>query len=174
MSFFTNKDNDVAQEDKLPEFNPEGSTPVEHEENQLVEQEVTTDVETEEDFHDNEFDYPSDDEELHVEEEPVVEDNPLSMEPVSEEYQPVAESGVAILERAQRLHDEYVREGEEARELALKEAEEIRSNAIQDAENESRSIQDRISELKAFEEEYIARIRALSERVLDATSKNDE
>lgn len=91
--------------------------------------------------------------------------------PVAEETPEVreeAQNSVSLLSRAQQLHDEYIREGENARAQALAEAEEIRSNAVAEAEREAHAIQARIEELKTFENEYRARVKALSDHVLKA------
>jgi len=71
----------------------------------------------------------------------------------------------AMLQLALELHDKYIREGEEQRDIALKEAEVQANRLLEDAKRqredelqrldvERKSINARISELREFETEY--------------------
>ncbi len=125
----------------------------------------------------------------HVEEEP-------EQAPVETEQHAVAEapretpdqSAAGIIALANRLHDEYVRNGEEERDRLIKEANEEHRRIVSDAEEKSRTtlenleakkgeLEKSIETLRTFERDYRSRLRNYLEnqlRDLDTTETQDK
>ena len=87
------------------------------------------------------------------------------------------ESAAGMLALAQRLHDEYVRNGQEegdrivseARshgEQLVHEAETQRDQTLQQLDNERTSLERKIDELRNFEREYRSRLKSYLEGLL--------
>ncbi|MDO4606600.1 MAG: DivIVA domain-containing protein [Bowdeniella nasicola] len=101
-------------------------------------------------------------------------------EPVEEpvvESSRSAESAAGMLALAQRLHDEYVRNGQdeserivaEARERGdsiIKEAEDKYNNTLAQLESERSQLERKIDELRAYERDYRSRMKSYLEGLL--------
>ncbi|WP_454300666.1 DivIVA domain-containing protein [Salana multivorans] len=108
-------------------------------------------------------------------EEPQPEAPPVVEEPPAPVYAPPSgasepESATGMLQLAQRLHDEYVRNGQaeadrivgEARaeaERLVGEAEGQRARTLQQLETEQATLESKISQLRAFERDYRLRLK---------------
>ena len=84
------------------------------------------------------------------------------------------EAVAGMLQLAQKLHDDYVRSGEEQRDKIVGEAKEHATRLVQEAEERQREtlgslereqslLERRIDELRAFERDYRARLRSYLE-----------
>ncbi len=126
-----------------------------------------------------------------IEAEPVVEE--AAIEPEPEVAQPVApaasaapaetsqestaESAAGVLAMAQRLHDEYVAEGERKRDEIISQAEHEANRLVTEAQETSRktledfekrksTLEREVEELRGFERDYRSRLRAFIENQL--------
>lgn len=97
--------------------------------------------------------------------------------PVAQQASAGPESAAGMLALAQRLHDEYVRNGQEegdrivaeARangENLVREAETKRDETLQQLENERTLLERKIDELRNFEREYRSRLKSYLEGLL--------
>jgi len=92
------------------------------------------------------------------------------------------EAAAGMLALAQKLHDEYVRNGEQARDRIIGEARELANRLVREAEEKQRQtlgsleqerslLERKIDELRTFEREYRSRLKSYMEgqlRELDA------
>ena len=124
-----------------------------------------------------------------VEAEPVVEEEPEAPEPEVVQAAPAApaepapettttaESAAGVLAMAQRLHDEYVAEGETKRDEIISEAEREATRMVTEAQETSRktleefekrktTLEREVEELRGFERDYRSRLRAFIENQL--------
>lgn len=125
-----------------------------------------------------------------VEAEPVVEDAAVGPEPEIVQAAPAApaapaesapestaESAAGVLAMAQRLHDEYVAEGERKRDEIISEAEREANRMVTEAQETSRktleefekrktTLEREVEELRGFERDYRSRLRAFIENQL--------
>ncbi|SBS74032.1 DivIVA domain-containing protein [uncultured Microbacterium sp.] len=117
----------------------------------------------------------------HVEEEPVVEEEPAPVAAV-ETPAPAASAAPAaasagIIELAQRLHDEHVAEGLAQKDKLISEAEGKAASIVAEAEARARDevarleserskLEGRITELRQFERDYRTQLRNLIEEKL--------
>ena len=101
---------------------------------------------------------------------PVVE-SPIVDTPKIEPSGNNAESAAAMLEMAQRLHDEYVAKGKAERERIVtearatgeqltREAENQRNQTLSQLEKERANLEHKIDELRRFESDYRTRLRS--------------
>ena len=108
---------------------------------------------------------------------PVVE-SPLVETPKSEPSGNNAESAAAMLEMAQRLHDEYVAKGKAERERIVtearatgeqltREAENQRNQTLSQLEKERANLEHKIDELRRFESDYRTRLRSYLTNLLN-------
>lgn len=124
-------------------------------------------------------------------EEPVVEETPAPVEesPAEEPVAPVvaapaaampesAQSATSMLALAQRVHDEYVRDGKEESERIIAEARAKGDEIVADAQNQHETIlaqldqqrgllETKINELRTFESEYRSNLRGHLETLLN-------
>lgn len=88
--------------------------------------------------------------------------------------QPAPEAAAAMLQLAQKLHDDYVRSGEEQRDKIVGDAKEHASRLVREAEEQQREtlgslerektlLERKIDELRAFERDYRARLKSYLE-----------
>ena len=98
---------------------------------------------------------------------------------------PAPESATSMLALAQRVHDEYVRDGREegdriiaeSREKAtdiVKNAEDERDRVLADLDNKRRELEGKIEELKSFERNYRSQIRSHLETLLGNLEQNSQ
>ena len=108
---------------------------------------------------------------------PVVE-SPIVETPKIEPGSNNAESAAAMLEMAQRLHDEYVAKGKAERERIVtearatgeqltREAENQRNQTLSQLEKESANLEHKIDELRRFESDYRTRLRSYLTNLLN-------
>ena len=108
---------------------------------------------------------------------PVVE-SPIVETPKIEPSGNNAESAAAILEMAQRLHDEYVAKGKAERERIVtearatgeqltREAENQRNQTLSQLEKERANLEHKIDELRRFESDYRTRLRSYLTNLLN-------
>ena len=108
---------------------------------------------------------------------PVVE-SPLVETPKIEPSCNNAESAAAMLEMAQRLHDEYVAKGKAERERIVtearatgeqltREAENQRNQTLSQLEKERANLEHKIDELRRFESDYRTRLRSYLTNLLN-------
>ena len=108
---------------------------------------------------------------------PVVE-SPIVETPKIEPSGNNAESAAAMLEMAQRLHDEYVVKGKAERERIVtearatgeqltREAENQRNQTLSQLEKERANLEHKIDELRRFESDYRARLRSYLTNLLN-------
>lgn len=108
---------------------------------------------------------------------------PVASAPVPEPMRPVAqleavgqgpEAAAGMLALAQKLHDEYVRNGEQQRDRIVGEAREHANRLVREAEEKQRQtlgsleqerslLERKIDELRAFEREYRSRLKSYLE-----------
>ncbi len=108
---------------------------------------------------------------------PVVE-SPIMETPKIEPSGNNAESAAAMLEMAQRLHDEYVAKGKAERERIVtearatgeqltREAENQRNQTLSQLEKERANLEHKIDELRRFESDYRTRLRSYLTNLLN-------
>ena len=108
---------------------------------------------------------------------PVVE-SPMVDTPKIEPSGNNAESAAAMLEMAQRLHDEYVAKGKAERERIVtearatgeqltREAENQRNQTLSQLEKERANLEHKIDELRRFESDYRTRLRSYLTNLLN-------
>ena len=108
---------------------------------------------------------------------PVVE-SPIVETPKIEPSGNNAESAAAMLEMAQRLHDEYVAKGQAERERIVtearatgeqltREAENQRNQTLSQLEKERANLEHKIDELRRFESDYRTRLRSYLTNLLN-------
>ena len=108
---------------------------------------------------------------------PVVE-SPIVETPKIEPSGNNAESAAAMLEMAQRLHDEYVAKGKAERERIVtearatgeqltREAENQRNQPLSQLEKERANLEHKIDELRRFESDYRTRLRSYLTNLLN-------
>ena len=108
---------------------------------------------------------------------PVVE-SPIVETPKIEPSGNNAESAAAMLEMAQRLHDEYVAKGKSERERIVtearatgeqltREAENQRNQTLSQLEKERANLEHKINELRRFESDYRTRLRSYLTNLLN-------
>ena len=108
---------------------------------------------------------------------PVVE-SPIIETPKIEPSGNNAESAAAMLEMAQRLHDEYVAKGKAERERIVtearatgeqltREAENQRNQTLSQLEKERANLEHKIDELRRFESDYRTRLRSYLTNLLN-------
>ena len=108
---------------------------------------------------------------------PVVE-SPIVETPKIEPSSNNAESAAAMLEMAQRLHDEYVAKGKAERERIVtearatgeqltREAENQRNQTLSQLEKERANLEHKIDELRRFESDYRTRLRSYLTNLLN-------
>ena len=108
---------------------------------------------------------------------PVVE-SPIVDTPKIEPSGNNAESAAAMLEMAQRLHDEYVAKGKAERERIVtearatgeqltREAENQRNQTLSQLEKERANLEHKIDELRRFERDYRTRLRSYLTNLLN-------
>ena len=108
---------------------------------------------------------------------PVVE-SPIVDTPKLEPSGNNAESAAAMLEMAQRLHDEYVAKGKAERERIVtearatgeqltREAENQRNQTLSQLEKERANLEHKIDELRRFESDYRTRLRSYLTNLLN-------
>ena len=108
---------------------------------------------------------------------PVVE-SPIVDTPKIEPSGNNAESAAAMLEMAQRLHDEYVAKGKAERERIVtearatgeqltREAENQRNQTLSQLEKERANLEHKIDELRRFESDYRTRLRSYLTNLLN-------
>ena len=108
---------------------------------------------------------------------PVVE-SPMVETPKIEPSGNNAESAAAMLEMAQRLHDEYVAKGKAERERIVtearatgeqltREAENQRNQTLSQLEKERANLEHKIDELRRFESDYRTRLRSYLTNLLN-------
>ena len=108
---------------------------------------------------------------------PVVE-SPIVDAPKIEPSGNNAESAAAMLEMAQRLHDEYVAKGKAERERIVtearatgeqltREAENQRNQTLSQLEKERANLEHKIDELRRFESDYRTRLRSYLTNLLN-------
>lgn len=108
---------------------------------------------------------------------PVVE-SPIVETPKIEPSGNNAESAAAMLEMAQRLHDEYVAKGKAERERIVtearatgeqltREAENQRNQTLSQLEKERANLEHKIDELRRFESDYRTRLRSYLTNLLN-------
>lgn len=126
-------------------------------------------------------------EEEKVEEEaaPVVEEvAPIAEVPTAQTPES-AESATAMLALAQRVHDEYVRDGREESERIIAEARVKGDEIVADAQNQHETIlaqldqqrdllETKINELRTFESEYRSNLRGHLESLLNEVNAGSE
>lgn len=121
-------------------------------------------------------------EEPQVEEAPAVVEVAASAPAVGQES---AESATSMLALAQRVHDEYVRDGKEESDRIIAEARSKGNEIIADAQNQHETIlaqldqergllETKINELRTFESEYRTNLRGHLERLLSEVSAEHE
>ncbi|WP_022868029.1 DivIVA domain-containing protein [Schaalia vaccimaxillae] len=126
---------------------------------------------------------------VEIAEEPVV-DEPVEVAPVVEAPQaPVvpesAESATSMLALAQRVHDEYVRDGKEESDRIIAEARAKGDEIVADAQNQHETIlaqldqergllETKINELRTFESEYRSNLRGHLENLLSEVNSGSE
>ncbi|GAA4762021.1 MULTISPECIES: DivIVA domain-containing protein [Microbacterium] len=112
---------------------------------------------------------------------PVVEAAPAAPAPTA-----TASSAASIIERAQRLHDEHVAEGQATAEQIVSDAKSQASRIVADAEakqrevtaqldSERKTLEGRITELRQFERDYRQQLRSYFEtklKDLDSTGSS--
>lgn len=113
-----------------------------------------------------------------VESEPVEQTAvPAATAPVSSGHEETAESAAGVLAMAQRLHDEYVSNGERKRDEIVSEAEREANRLVTEAQETSRKtladfeerktvLEREVEELRGFERDYRSRLRSFIENQL--------
>ena len=113
---------------------------------------------------------------------PVVE-SPIVDTPKIEPSGNNAESAAAMLEMAQRLHDEYVAKGKAERERIVtearatgeqltREAENQRNQTLSQLEKERANLEHKIDELRRFESDYRTRLRSYLTNLLNNVARS--
>ncbi|WP_165218335.1 DivIVA domain-containing protein [Schaalia sp. ZJ1691] len=127
-------------------------------------------------------------EEVPAEPEPVVAPAPVAPAPWPAEVpaQPEsAESATSMLALAQRVHDEYVRDGKEESDRIISEARAKGNEIVADAQKQHETIlaqldqergllESKINELRTFESEYRSNLRGHLEKLLSEVSVNND
>lgn len=107
-----------------------------------------------------------------TQDQPVDEDRPVAAAPAAVQAGPEAAAG--MLQLAQKLHDDYVRSGEEQRDKILGDAKEHANRLVREAEEQQREtlgslereqtlLERKIDELRSFERDYRARLKSYLE-----------
>jgi DivIVA domain-containing protein len=110
-------------------------------------------------------------------EQAPVEQAPVAEAPAASGVSSTASSAASIIERAQRLHDEHVAEGQAQAEQLVSEAQAKASQIVSDAEakqreittkldTERKTLESRITELRQFERDYRQQLRTYFETKL--------
>jgi DivIVA domain-containing protein len=110
-------------------------------------------------------------------EQAQVEQAPVQEAPAASGVSSTASSAASIIERAQRLHDEHVAEGQAQAEQLVSEAQAKASQIVSDAEakqreittkldTERKTLESRITELRQFERDYRQQLRTYFETKL--------
>ncbi len=125
-------------------------------------------------------------------EEPVVEEAPAEEAPVAAVAAPAAQvvpestqSATSMLALAQRVHDEYIRDGKEESERIIAEARAKGDEIVADAQNQHETIlaqldqqrgflETKINELRTFESEYRSNLRGHLENLLSEVNAGAE
>ena len=111
-----------------------------------------------------------------AEPEPVQQPTATSA-PVTSGHEDTAESAAGVLAMAQRLHDEYVSDGERKRDEIVSEAEREANRLVSEAQETSRKtladfeerktvLEREVEELRGFERDYRSRLRSFIENQL--------
>jgi DivIVA domain-containing protein len=99
---------------------------------------------------------------------------PTAPQPIAAAAGAGPEAAAGMLQLAQKLHDDYVRSGEEQRDKILAEAKEHATRLVREAEEKQRQtlgtleqerslLERKIDELRAFEREYRSRLKSYLE-----------
>lgn len=110
-------------------------------------------------------------------EQAQVEQAPVQEAPAASGVSSTASSAASIIERAQRLHDEHVAEGQAQAEQLVSEAQAKANQIVSDAEakqreittkldTERKTLESRITELRQFERDYRQQLRTYFETKL--------
>lgn len=102
---------------------------------------------------------------------------PAVTAPVASGHEDTAESAAGVLAMAQRLHDEYVSDGERKRDEIVSEAEREANRLVTEAQESSRKtladfeerktvLEREVEELRGFERDYRSRLRSFIENQL--------
>ncbi|MDO5701661.1 MAG: DivIVA domain-containing protein [Bowdeniella nasicola] len=116
---------------------------------------------------------------------PVESFAPATEAPVTTGESDPAQSATGMLALAQRLHDEYVRNGQdegerivaEAKqrgETIVKDAEEKYNNTLAQLEKERSLLEHKIDELRSFERDYRSRLKSYLENLLDEVQTSSD
>ncbi|MBD3778350.1 MAG: cell division protein DivIVA, partial [Micrococcales bacterium] len=102
---------------------------------------------------------------------------PVATAPVAPQRQSEPESATGMLALAQKLHDDYVRSGQEEGERIVneakgqaqrivREAEETSARTLSELEQERSVLERKIDELRVFERDYRTRLKSYLENLL--------
>lgn len=112
-----------------------------------------------------------------AEPEPLQQTTATAAAPVASGHEDTAESAAGVLAMAQRLHDEYVSDGERKRDEIVSEAEREANRLVTEAQETSRKtladfeerktvLEREVEELRGFERDYRSRLRSFIENQL--------
>ena len=83
------------------------------------------------------------------------------------------ESATSMLALAQRVHDEYVRDGEEQSAKIIADAQKQKDNVLKQLEQERELLENKINGLRTFESEYRSNLRNHLESLLNEVGNNE-
>ena len=83
------------------------------------------------------------------------------------------DSATSMLALAQRVHDEYVRDGEEQSAKIIADAHKQKDNVLKQLEQERELLENKINGLRTFESEYRSNLRNHLESLLNEVGNNE-
>ena len=84
-----------------------------------------------------------------------------------------AESATSMLALAQRVHDEYVRDGEEQSAKIIADAQKQKDSLLNQLEQERELLENKINGLRTFESEYRSNLRSHLESLLNEVGNGE-
>ena len=103
---------------------------------------------------------------------PAVVETPAPAAPVLSSPQD-AESATSMLALAQRVHDEYVRDGEEQSAKIIADAQKQKDSVLNQLEQERELLENKINGLRTFESEYRTNLRTHLESLLNEVGNGE-
>ena len=103
---------------------------------------------------------------------PAVVETPAPAAPVLSGPQD-AESATSMLALAQRVHDEYVRDGEEQSAKIIADAQKQKDSVLNQLEQERELLENKINGLRTFESEYRTNLRTHLESLLNEVGNGE-